>query len=224
MIRSGSCNCYEGRGVVITCGTRSLEAHVHVRSRYAPPPCGVAYKSVGLRKSLPDFLTGDAGERVGVRAQGPSRPQGYFLFGTNIHITIFLLISPSHSYTSYGVGIYFLQTMGINYLTHCILQDTLIMVEIRQTETYRKWFDSIRDKNARVRIDIRIRRLSLGNYGDIKPVGGGISEIRIDYGPGYRVYFVRRGNQLIILLAGGNKSTQSRDIEKAREIFRDLEA
>jgi len=97
------------------------------------------------------------------------------------------------------------------------------MIEIRQTETYRKWFDSLKDKNTRIRIDIRIRRLSLGNPGDIKPVGEGIFEIRIDHGPGYRVYYVQKKNQIIILLAGGDKSTQSRDISKARELARKLE-
>jgi putative addiction module killer protein len=97
------------------------------------------------------------------------------------------------------------------------------MIEIRQTETYRKWFDSVRDRNAKVRIDLRIRRLSLGNTGDVKPVGGGISELRIDYGPGYRVYYIKRENQIIILLAGGDKSTQSKDIKKAQELSRKLE-
>ena len=72
------------------------------------------------------------------------------------------------------------------------------------------------------RIDIRIRRLSLGNPGDVRPVGAGISELRIDYGPGYRVYFVRRGRALVILLAGGDKSSQQRDIARARSLARGL--
>ncbi len=92
------------------------------------------------------------------------------------------------------------------------------MIEIRQTETYKKWFSSLRDRNAKIRIDIRIRRLSLGNYGNAKPVGAGISELRINYGPGYRIYYIRTDNEIIILLAGGDKSTQSRDIKKAKEI------
>ena len=97
------------------------------------------------------------------------------------------------------------------------------MIEIRQTETYRKWFDSLKDRNARMRIDIRIRRISLGNFGDVKPVGEGISEIKIDYGPGYRIYFVQKKNTIIILLSGGDKSTQSRDIQKAHELAQRLE-
>ena len=94
------------------------------------------------------------------------------------------------------------------------------MIEIRQTETYADWFDSLRDRKARARINVRIRRLSLGNPGDVKPVGSGVSELRIDYGPGYRVYFVQRGPMLIILLAGGDKRTQERDIKKALELAR----
>ena len=96
------------------------------------------------------------------------------------------------------------------------------MIEIRQTETYASWFDNLRDRRARARINIRIRRLSLGDPGDVKPVGSGVSELRIDYGPGYRVYFVQRGPTLIILLAGGNKRTQERDIKKAIELVRAL--
>jgi putative addiction module killer protein len=94
------------------------------------------------------------------------------------------------------------------------------VIEIRQTETYADWFDSLRDRKARARIDVRIRRLSLGNPGDVKPVGSGVSELRIDYGPGYRVYFVQRGPMVIILLAGGDKRTQDRDIKKALELAR----
>lgn len=75
------------------------------------------------------------------------------------------------------------------------------MIEIRQTETYADWFASLRDRKARARIDVRIRRLSLVNPGDVRPIGSGVSELRIDYGPGYRVYFVQRGPMLIILLA-----------------------
>ncbi len=96
------------------------------------------------------------------------------------------------------------------------------MLEVRQTDTYSAWFAALRDRQARVRIDIRIRRLSLGNAGDVRPVGEGVSELRIDYGPGYRVYFVRRGQALVILLAGGDKRTQQRDIRTALDLARGL--
>jgi putative addiction module killer protein len=97
------------------------------------------------------------------------------------------------------------------------------MIEIRQTEDYRKWFDKLKDRNARARIDIRIRRLSLGNPGDVKAVGEGVSELRIDYGPGYRVYFTRKGALLIILIAGGDKTTQTSDIKKAKGLVHEIE-
>ena len=96
------------------------------------------------------------------------------------------------------------------------------VIEIRQTEDYARWFRRLRDREARARIDVRIRRLSLGNPGDVRPVGGGVSEIRIDYGPGYRLYFVRRGDALIVLLAGGDKGSQDRDIRRARDLARGL--
>jgi len=96
------------------------------------------------------------------------------------------------------------------------------VIEVRQTEAYAEWFARLRDRQARARIDARIRRLSLGNPGDVKPVGEGVSELRIDYGPGYRVYFVQRGKTLIVLLAGGDKRTQDRDINKAIALARGL--
>ena len=96
------------------------------------------------------------------------------------------------------------------------------MIEVRQTEAYAQWFEGLRDQQARARIDARIRRLSLGNPGDVKPVGEGVSELRIDYGPGYRVYFVQRGRTLVVLLAGGDKRTQDRDIKSAIELARGL--
>ena len=94
------------------------------------------------------------------------------------------------------------------------------MIEIRQTETYAKWFSSLRDRHAKARIDIRIRRLSLGNPGDVKAVGEGVSELRINYGSGCRVYFVQHGQTVVILLAGGDKRTQDRDIKTALELAR----
>ena len=96
------------------------------------------------------------------------------------------------------------------------------MVEIHQTEIYADWFSKFRDRRARARIDVRIRRLSLGNPGDVRPVGEGVSELRIDYGPGYRVYFVQRGSTVAILLAGSDKRTQNKDIQTALELARNL--
>jgi putative addiction module killer protein len=95
-------------------------------------------------------------------------------------------------------------------------------MEVRQTELFVRWFAGLRDRRARMRITARIRRISYGNFGDVKPVGGGISEMRIRYGPGYRVYFVQRGETLVILLAGGDKSTQDRDITTARKLAQTL--
>jgi putative addiction module killer protein len=96
------------------------------------------------------------------------------------------------------------------------------MIEIRETEIYKKWFSSLRDKKAKARIDVRIKRISLGNYGDVEPVGKGVSELKIDYGAGYRVYFIKQGNIIVILLCGGDKSTQSKDIQKAHELAQRL--
>jgi putative addiction module killer protein len=96
------------------------------------------------------------------------------------------------------------------------------VVDVRQTEEFARWFESLRDRRARARINARIRRLSLGNPGDVRPVGEGVSELRIDYGPGYRVYFVRRGQALVVLLAGGDKDTQNRDIKTALRLAREL--
>jgi putative addiction module killer protein len=94
------------------------------------------------------------------------------------------------------------------------------VIEIRETEAFARWFARLKDREARSRILVRIRRLSLGNPGDVKPVGGGVSELRIDYGPGYRVYFVRRGEALIVLLGGGEKGRQAVDIRAALVLAR----
>jgi putative addiction module killer protein len=96
------------------------------------------------------------------------------------------------------------------------------VIEIRQTDVFVRWFTSLRDSRGRMRIQARIRRLSIGNPGDVRPVGEGVSEMRIDYGPGYRVYYVQRGGALFILLAGGDKRTQDRDIVRARELAREV--
>ena len=97
------------------------------------------------------------------------------------------------------------------------------MVEIRRTAGFRTWLRGLRDERAKARIVSRIDRLRLGNLGDVKPVGEGVSELRIFYGPGYRVYFIRRGDALVVLLCGGDKSTQDRDVEAAKALARDLE-
>ena len=88
-------------------------------------------------------------------------------------------------------------------------------IKIKQTETYRKWEARLRDERARVLITARLTRLAYGLAGDVKPVGHGVSELRIHYGPGYRVYFRKQGNAIIILLCGGDKSTQAQDIKTA---------
>jgi putative addiction module killer protein len=104
----------------------------------------------------------------------------------------------------------------------CVSYGIQYIIEVRQTETFGRWFAALRDRQSRARIDARIRRLSLGNPGDVKPVGEGVSELRIDYGPGYRIYFVGRGEAVVILLAGGDKRTQERDIRRALELARNL--
>ena len=96
------------------------------------------------------------------------------------------------------------------------------MLEVRQTNAYSEWFSELRDRAAKTRIDIRIRRLSLGNPGDVKPVGEGVSELRVDHGPGYRVYFIQKAEVYIVLLAGGDKSTQEKDIRNAKALAREL--
>ena len=95
-------------------------------------------------------------------------------------------------------------------------------MEIRSTDTYNRWYRRLRDQEARSRVNNRILRLAEGNPGDVAPVGGGVSELRINYGPGYRVYYVRRGRRIIILLAGGDKDRQERDIAIARRLAREL--
>lgn len=96
------------------------------------------------------------------------------------------------------------------------------MVEVVQTEEFAAWLRKLRDQRAKARVAMRLRRAELGNLGDVRPVGDGVSELRIDYGPGYRVYFVWRGQQLIVLLCGGDKSSQARDIERATKLAKEL--
>ncbi|MGB6450704.1 MAG: type II toxin-antitoxin system RelE/ParE family toxin [Steroidobacteraceae bacterium] len=95
------------------------------------------------------------------------------------------------------------------------------MLEVLKSSTFESWFASLRDGQAQARINARIRRLSLGNPGDVKPVGSGVSELRIDYGPGYRVYYFERRGVLVVLLCGGDKRTQAADIKRAIGIAKD---
>jgi putative addiction module killer protein len=97
------------------------------------------------------------------------------------------------------------------------------MIEVRQTEVFANWFANLRDRKAKARVQVRIDRMEVGNFGDVAPVGQGISEMRIAYGPGYRVYFVQKGPIIVILLCGGDKSSQSSDIIKAKATANQLE-
>jgi putative addiction module killer protein len=97
------------------------------------------------------------------------------------------------------------------------------MIEIRQTEAFSDWLAALTDQRARSKIVARVRRLAFGNPGDVSPVGGGLSELRIHHGPGYRVYFMQRGDVLIILLCGGTKKSQANDIAKAKTMSKELE-
>ncbi len=96
------------------------------------------------------------------------------------------------------------------------------MIEVRKTDEFADWLDNLRDGDARAKIEVRIVRLALGNFGDTKSVGGGVSELRIDHGPGYRVYFTKRGLTIVILLCGGDKRTQAKDITRAQKLAREV--
>ena len=96
------------------------------------------------------------------------------------------------------------------------------MFQMRKTDEYVEWIDSLSDVMGRARILVRVERLAAGNPGDVRPVGEGVSELRMDFGPGYRVYFTQRGRELVILLAGGDKSSQSKDIDTALRLARNL--
>ena len=97
------------------------------------------------------------------------------------------------------------------------------MIEVRQTETFRAWLETLRDRRAAAKIAARLARLELGNFGDVEPVGEGVSELRIHYGPGYRAYLVPRGDVLVVMVCGGDKSSQYRDIRWAKAMARELE-
>lgn len=98
------------------------------------------------------------------------------------------------------------------------------MFEIIQTETFSRWLSSLRDRRAVARINARLRSVSIGNLGDVASVGEGVSEMRLFYGPGYRLYFIRQGAAIIVLLCGGDKSTQARDIARAKALASELES
>ena len=96
------------------------------------------------------------------------------------------------------------------------------MIDVRQTPVFVDWLEGLRDIPAKARIVARIRRMELGNPGDVRPIGDGVSEMRIHHGPGYRVYFVRAGAAVVVLLCGGEKSRQADDIRRAKQLARDL--
>ena len=106
--------------------------------------------------------------------------------------------------------------------TPCSLKVTLTMIEIRKTENFAKWIDGLSDKRARARIFVRTERLATGNPGDVKTVGAGVSELRINYGPGYRVYYKKIGRSLVVLLTGGDKRNQNEDIKTAQRLAKNL--
>lgn len=95
-------------------------------------------------------------------------------------------------------------------------------MDVRTTEDFDRWIDRLRDRQARARILERVRRLAIGNPGDVAPVGDGVSELRIHYGPGYRIYFVQRGSALIVVVAGGDKDSQQTDIRRARTLAKEV--
>ena len=97
-----------------------------------------------------------------------------------------------------------------------------LVIQVRTTAVFDEWLDGLRDERGRARVLVRIQRLSAGNPGDVRPVGEGVSEMRIDHGPGYRVYYVRHGREVVVLLAGGDKSSQSRDIRVALQFAKHL--
>lgn len=97
------------------------------------------------------------------------------------------------------------------------------MIELRRTETFQRWIERLRDRRAKAKIAARLLRLEAGLFGDAKSVGGGVSELRIPYGPGYRVYYTRRGRDVVILLCGGDKSQQSADIAAAKAMAKEIE-
>jgi len=97
-------------------------------------------------------------------------------------------------------------------------------MELIESADFSRWFDGLRDLEAKDRILIRLTRMQAGNFGDVKPVGDGVSELRIAFGPGYRIYIAKEGRSVVLLLAGGDKSSQKRDISKAKQILQEWKA
>jgi putative addiction module killer protein len=97
------------------------------------------------------------------------------------------------------------------------------MTKVIQTRAFQSWFESLRDRQAQKHILVRIGRLERGNFGDVKPVGEGISELRINFGPGYRLYLIRRGNEVVLLLRGGDKDSQPNDVKLAKRLAKETE-
>ncbi|MGD1863511.1 MAG: type II toxin-antitoxin system RelE/ParE family toxin [Phormidesmis sp.] len=97
------------------------------------------------------------------------------------------------------------------------------MLEVRTTAVFSKWFRKLKDREAKIRIQARLDQLELNNFGDVAPVGQGVSELRINYGPGYRLYFVKQGSTIVVLLLGGDKDSQTIDIKKAKKLAKELE-
>jgi putative addiction module killer protein len=98
-----------------------------------------------------------------------------------------------------------------------------VLFTVLQTREFQRWLDALRDRRAQVRIAARLRLAEAGNLGDWKSVGGEVSEMKVNFGPGYRLYFARRGSILIVMLAGGDKSTQTKDIKRAQKVLKELE-
>lgn len=97
------------------------------------------------------------------------------------------------------------------------------MIEVRRTSEFIEWLDGLKDRPAKVRIAKRLDRVAAGNFGDVEPVGEGVSELRFFFGPGYRVYFTRRGDDLVLVLGGGDKGSQAEDIKRAKQLAKEIE-
>lgn len=132
------------------------------------------------------------------------------------------LLAPSRKVSSCYVLVLRVYPIGYEGLRDCIYLDTM-MIKVLETDEFKAWLAGLRDRRAKLAIGMRLTGLALGLLGDARPVGDGVSELRIHMGPGYRIYVVRRGDVLIVLLHGGDKRSQVRDIEKAKAIARSFE-